>query len=593
MTTTPVAEGVGLFTNGSTFNIPTGTDRVRTSGYRNVGQGSADYFRWSSALPSLPAVATGENAWWFTDANGAKWYPDPAALHFDQFGAYFDGTSDDLAAFKAFRSFALWARFSVDFAYAAVPRLTMPSGIGYSSDTWDFDFGTVHLFGEPGAQNGGRGCSIKFAAGKTGIRVHAWNTTGTTSRSDAPGATGSTFYGIDVWTDGAGGTTDADGWRIRVTCSLIGCSAWNFVRHGVNATATAGGGSSVEGNDNLLRIEGGNFHHNGGAGVFLDGADANAGTVKDVNCSANGVWGIWDSSFLGNTIISCHTELNGVETAGPTYAPSTVGTLCSYGGNRYWCGNPGAASTTVPGTNSNVWAPMGPGGAHPIFPTWTSGKAFIRGGPYFVEEASARSVLIGCYSESGQAPSALSFCAQAIGGLHGAGIDGAFLDMDGGRFTVRRKLGFRGTRTTGESTEFYIGANNQPELDAGILATFGSSTAGSFEQRLKMNTEGTLYTDYLNGGGTTYWALLGPNSTLTGGRSSGQPYRFYAVEMFLGMNTANARAITYDSAAPTSGNHAAGEIVFNCSPTAGGKVGWVCTTTGTPGTWKAFGAIDL
>ena len=44
--------------------------------------------------------------------------------------------------------------------------------------------------------------------------------------------------------------------------------------------------------------------------------------------------------------------------------------------------------------------------------------------------------------------------------------------------------------------------------------------------------------------------------------------------------------------APSTGTHARGEIVFNADPSAGGKVGWVCTAAGTPGTWKAFGAID-
>lgn len=45
-------------------------------------------------------------------------------------------------------------------------------------------------------------------------------------------------------------------------------------------------------------------------------------------------------------------------------------------------------------------------------------------------------------------------------------------------------------------------------------------------------------------------------------------------------------------AAPSTGTHVRGEVVFNADPSAGGKVGWVCTAAGTPGTWKAFGAID-
>jgi hypothetical protein len=43
---------------------------------------------------------------------------------------------------------------------------------------------------------------------------------------------------------------------------------------------------------------------------------------------------------------------------------------------------------------------------------------------------------------------------------------------------------------------------------------------------------------------------------------------------------------------PTTGTWRAGTILWNEAPAAAGKVGWVCTASGTPGTWKAFGAID-
>jgi parallel beta-helix repeat protein len=45
------------------------------------------------------------------------------------------------------------------------------------------------------------------------------------------------------------------------------------------------------------------------------------------------------------------------------------------------------------------------------------------------------------------------------------------------------------------------------------------------------------------------------------------------------------------SAIPTTGTFRAGDIIFTASPSAGGTIGWVCTTAGTPGTWKTFGAI--
>lgn len=46
------------------------------------------------------------------------------------------------------------------------------------------------------------------------------------------------------------------------------------------------------------------------------------------------------------------------------------------------------------------------------------------------------------------------------------------------------------------------------------------------------------------------------------------------------------------NAVPTSGSYTAGDRVYDYSASAAGKIGWVCTATGTPGTWKPFGAID-
>lgn len=50
------------------------------------------------------------------------------------------------------------------------------------------------------------------------------------------------------------------------------------------------------------------------------------------------------------------------------------------------------------------------------------------------------------------------------------------------------------------------------------------------------------------------------------------------------------------TAAPASGYWGVGSRVMNVAPTAGGSIGWVCTTAATgsgsqPGTWKAFGSI--
>jgi len=582
MTTTPVAEGVGLFTAGSTFNIPSGTDRVETSGYRAVGKGGGTYFRWSSPLSSLPAVGTGENAWWFTDANGEKWYPDPADLRFEQFGAYVDSTTDDLPAFKAFRSFALWAGYGVNSDFRSLPRLTMPAGGIYSSDSWDFDFGTVHLYADEGGELGGRGCAIKFDSGKSGIRIHGPLTTGNTTRSRAPGATGSTFHGIDVWTPN--GTGSEDGWWVRTQCQLIACSAWNFSRHGLNITATSGGASTVEGNANCTRIERGHYHHNGQCGIYLSGADANAGSITGVTCNYNGLWGIWDNSFLGNTIVACHTASNGNEGVGPTYANTTAGTMCTYGGHTYYCIDPTLASTTTPGTNANVWGLLGGASA---WPAWTSGKAFVRGGPYAAGGASARSLFVGCYSEADQAPSLMGACSLAVGGEHGAGVLNAFLDTVNGQVRAT-SIGTQHTLSDGTISSLFLGGN-QGLAELGTIAQFGRNSLGITDKFLKMDVYGNIYFDYNHGAGTTYFYILGPNGAV-GGRD--MAHRFFAIELVLGpADGTSPRTLTFGSTPPTTGTYLVGEIIFNNAPTAGGKVGWVCTSA-SPLTWKAFGPID-
>jgi hypothetical protein len=58
------------------------------------------------------------------------------------------------------------------------------------------------------------------------------------------------------------------------------------------------------------------------------------------------------------------------------------------------------------------------------------------------------------------------------------------------------------------------------------------------------------------------------------------------------INANTGKIIASKTAAPTTGTWAIGDLVFNSGPTSGGYVGWVCTTAGTPGTWKTFGLIS-
>ena len=57
-------------------------------------------------------------------------------------------------------------------------------------------------------------------------------------------------------------------------------------------------------------------------------------------------------------------------------------------------------------------------------------------------------------------------------------------------------------------------------------------------------------------------------------------------------DTASSATLQFGAAAPTTGAQIQGSIVFNLYAAALGEVGWVCVTSGTPGTWKTFGVIS-
>ena len=74
----------------------------------------------------------------------------------------------------------------------------------------------------------------------------------------------------------------------------------------------------------------------------------------------------------------------------------------------------------------------------------------------------------------------------------------------------------------------------------------------------------------------------------------------YQLEIWIGKGLPNMtmpsfpqNVTTFSSAAPTAGQWARGDIVWNNTPSAGGTPGWMCTTAGTPGTWKAMANLAV
>jgi len=59
-----------------------------------------------------------------------------------------------------------------------------------------------------------------------------------------------------------------------------------------------------------------------------------------------------------------------------------------------------------------------------------------------------------------------------------------------------------------------------------------------------------------------------------------------------GTITASGNALLFDTSKPAFAAWAAGDKVENTNPSSSGYAGWVCVSSGTPGTWKGYGLIE-
>ena len=124
--------------------------------------------------------------------------------------------------------------------------------------------------------------------------------------------------------------------------------------------------------------------------------------------------------------------------------------------------------------------------------------------------------------------------------------------------------------------EIQIANNNQTVFTLSNSYVVGANTLSVFVDGLNQYGPSATYS-YVETNNTTV--------TFNNGLHTGAVVKFTTS---IPINVFNGTAF----AAPTTGTYASGDIIFNSAPTAGGFIGWVCVTSGTPGTWKTFGAIS-
>ncbi|MCQ6274681.1 right-handed parallel beta-helix repeat-containing protein [Bacillus sp. V3B] len=112
------------------------------------------------------------------------------------------------------------------------------------------------------------------------------------------------------------------------------------------------------------------------------------------------------------------------------------------------------------------------------------------------------------------------------------------------------------------------------------------------------STNGLITNNIINKCADTFYALYTDGNTdvfIYSNKTDRQQLPMFG-EHLIGNDTGSDTAIKvmYQTTIPNEsvGYCAVGSICHNLSPVAGGSAGWICVSSGTPGTWKTFGTIQ-
>jgi hypothetical protein len=514
------------------------------------------------------------------DAAGRMTAPVRGVVSILDFGADPTGVvACDTALSNAIASVAVGSGW-----YVAGPRVICPPGNFRFDEELQLKR-TVILEGSCSGLAGGQPTRFIFPANSRGLIVHRYNTIGeTVEGSPTTAADGSIIQGIEFV--GSGTDPTKDGIWLRAKAIIRDCVVSGFGGHGISIYAAAGGSPANEGNANNWRIDNVRCSSNGEWGLFVDGPDVNAGTCIGLDASSNGGGGIWDSSFLGNTYIGCHTATNGSQVSGKNQSRNRT-SLVWFDGMRYYAGRSATLQQLVdtqPGSNSQIWVPdVLTASASSTHPAWLPGQSV---GRYFVshqyrtDNSNARNLFIGCYQEGGYSDNQIVKPSIVVGGLINRDQASGFQSSLSGSVLKDKtsiesvEIGYEQSRTSGVALEFF-------DTQSDYKWTFGKAVGRWGYQWAGLGAPG--YIKFYDRGATPANGYARDLSAANGALGIGEHFAGSSSQMrWRGLGTA----------APTTGTWLRGDRVDNLNPSAGGYVGWVCTTAGTPGTWKGYGAIE-
>jgi hypothetical protein len=211
---------------------------------------------------------------------------------------------------------------------------------------------------------------------------------------------------------------------------------------------------------------------------------------------------------------------------------------------------------------------------------------------YLTTRGGAKHIFLGCYAEGG---TECSFAGGTlvVGGFIGSSIDrmgGSHLHSDDSSWlrAVAMRL-FPSGHPLGVSL-----ADRQ--LTSGLLlfdnsARGGSSAHSAFVWSADANAgvhDGLLG---IRDADTNTWPLAWSDESHSGGAGRLYLPTGYFLGSASGLEPDHFRRRVLGTAPPSGGAWTRGDILENRDPVNGGFVGWICTVSGSPGTWEPYGRI--
>lgn len=558
-------------------------------GYTTAGKGAFKVRRVSSQPSHLWRFQTQDRflptgAWDITNGGWWEGYSENGWIFVEQFGAVADGVTDDWQKITNALTYAKTVNVQGSTSDPMV-RIGFLGNKYYSSDTIVIDK-PAKLYGFHFEYNSGDYAEIIFPVNKTGIYV-----------KQAAGNMGAYLEGLSLITPAGGSSAGVSGIyaEARIVCKHLYISGFAYYGIWIDTQTHPGW---IADRFNLHDIW---IIHVGSHGIYTVGGDSNIGRGTLISVQESGGSAIYDSANFGSYWSSI--QIAGCGLSRYQLIPGQKGAMVVGSDGNVYQAKPGASvlwSTTDPVTDvtATAWLRCRNFSTSTL-PNWNNGDTyqaapglFLQGGAYATH----------IYVEAPFNPPFITDGNAVIFGGPGSAQyeqtesfikTGTLFNYLG--FFTSSGAGFRSLyktrpRNTLQSQfDTFVGSQDP---DSGDVFGTNSSLNTNFYWKLSWDfNSGNLTTNWQNGVYLIDWTSN--NTIYTYGRVGTVPWMVgFRNGLTLG-NNSDGRVIVQASAAPTSGEHARGEIVFNNAGTLSSAFGWYCTAGGTPGTWVPLSLLPI